>query len=214
MSKPGEVDNNGFPTARTARRQYQEEQLIEQLYKYILAGMNVGQICKALNIGRSTYYKYEKRAAKQERQYMEKHFEDRLITKIKWLEDSFLETYTICRNIELGLNPDPEDPKKKKVYDVGEILAAANLKAEIAISSVKLLREGPFSTVQELPDDVKVQITEMTQRKNLPTLSYSASQAPPNPTIVDKLDEMEGSGEVEQEDFSNGNGKKHKQSQR
>jgi len=192
LSNPGgKVDDNGFPTAKTARRQYKEEMLIDQMHKFHLAGANVHQICKALNISRATYFRFEKKAANRERDWVQRRYDDILVNKINWLNDALLETYTTCRNIELGINEDQENPGKKKVYDVGEVLAAGNLKCEVAISVVKLLREGPFTVVKEMPEGLKQAITSATQRNNMPQLSWNADS---------KITESGGNGKDDDEE--------------
>lgn len=133
--------------ANAAKHRYLEERLIARMRRLQMVGANYDQICETLHISRATLYRYIKKMANQDRVYMQQKFEDVLIVEINWLWNALKETYTICRTIE-----------HSRDADVVERLEAAKLKNEVAIASVKLLREGARTTLAEMPTETKEKV--------------------------------------------------------
>ena len=135
-----------IPSPRKAKRQFIKER---ELAGFAALYNNHGtpeQICSALHIARSTYYRYLRALAAQQEELLKEHGTDELFAVVGKTRHTF--NYAAAKCIKIIEN-------KGGTYSEDAEAAALNLLCEIQAAELRLVSEGPIKTMKELPINVK-----------------------------------------------------------
>lgn len=119
-----------------------KEREVSEFAKLYYNRFSPDQICRVLKISRATYYRYLGALANREKEHLDEHGRDVLWATIGKVRNSF--SFVGSRAAEMVGNKDGK-------YTPDQMLAAGNLLCEIEAADLRLLTEGPITTMKEMP---------------------------------------------------------------
>src|SRR6266508_3532183 len=185
-------DNDNIPqefgiSSAKDRNKYKEERLLAQMRNLVDSRWTVDQICQKLRMPRTTYYRWLKKLAKQDRKYMEKHYADVLFTQLSSTARDFGHVINVMRSLLDDKTLEPE-----------ERIEAAQLLCEVSLASTKLYMEGPMTVMHSLPGDVREEI-ERVKKIALPSLPNGlVDNEEEEDEEFEDLDDVQGEQQEEQ----------------
>jgi hypothetical protein len=135
-----------LPSPKKARRQFIKERELAGFAALYNNHATPEQICRTLNMPRSTYYRYLRALAAQQEELLKEHGTDELFAVVGKTRHTF--NYSASKCIKIIEN-------KEGKYSEDAEAAALNLLCEIQAAELRLVSEGPISTMKELPMNIK-----------------------------------------------------------
>lgn len=175
MSEKGQENNNKIDTkeaqlaaAEHARRQYLAEQQLAKFASLYFARASEEQICTALHMSRSTYYRYLKRLAAQQDELLNEHILESTYAEIASFKNTLRFAEIHLRNIV-----------NSKDALFSDKVDALNLLCEVSYAGLKLHTQGTIQTIRELPASVKKKLIDL-QPQDLQDVTFELTTSSNN----------------------------------
>lgn len=153
-------------SAEKARHQYVAEMELAAFAELYFARLNEEQICKALKIHRSTYYRYLNKLADQQRELLDTRISDSTYAEIANLRNNMRFVEQEMKRIML--NQSSDDAAK---------IEAAHMLCKVSWASVKMHTQGSIRTVREMPGDFKKKLIKIEEKEQKETQNSSSSNS-------------------------------------
>ena len=163
---PNNGDDEEILPAEKARKQYMLERELAQFGRLYYARIPEDQICRELQISRSTYYRYLDRLGDQEKELLTEHNDTSRYAEIASFRNAM-------RFVEINMR---KILMYKESLDTDKI-EAARLLLDTSWANVKLHTQGPIQTMKQMPADLKKRVE-------------NAKQTPPPQLVEIKTEEI------------------------
>jgi len=143
-----------LPSAGKARRKFLRERELAAFAHLYNSKWTEDQIKRELKISKSTYYRYLRALAADQKELLVKCGEDVLLAEMGRTRFTF-------RDTEIKMTEILHDKDK---YSASERIEAAGMLCELSLIDLKLLTEGPITTLKEMPMYLKQKLVRSEAR--------------------------------------------------
>jgi predicted transcriptional regulator len=170
--------DTALPSPGKARRKFLRERELAAFAHLYNNKWTEDQIKRELKISKSTYYRYLRALSADQKELLVKYGEDVLLAELGRTRFTF-------RDTEIQMTEILHDKDK---YSASERIEAAGMLCELSLIDLKLLTEGPITTLKEMPMYLKKQLVKTEAHYDPNEQVFNIQIGPEEPDTRDGLE--------------------------